>query len=94
MPEAKSHTSDKTRPWNGRARRRASAGALIPALDVVNLGVVLLNSDLIVEFVNQKFLEMWGLSQDAISGSVRFEDLLRAIADQQGQRLSYVEFSE
>jgi len=54
---------------------------LVAALDVVDLGVVLLDQDLHVCFVNQRFAEMWSGPREALTTGLPFRRLVELGAD-------------
>ena len=54
---------------------------LVAALDVVDLGIVLLDQDLHVCFVNQRFAEMWSGAREALTTGLPFRTLVELGAD-------------
>ena len=54
-------------------------GTLIAALEEINLGVVLLDCDLRVKFVNLAFLRLYRLSDKSVVASCDFEGLMRVV---------------
>ena len=52
------------------------------ALDLVNVGVLLLNRDLRVRFINRRQAELFDLPPELLSGGPRFRDLLDHVGAQ------------
>jgi diguanylate cyclase (GGDEF)-like protein len=54
----------------------ATLDSLGRALNLVNVGIILLNHDLRVRFINRRQVEMFGLPPGLLAGGPRFRDLL------------------
>lgn len=63
------------------------------ALDEIETGIVLLDHDLRLQFINQAFLRMWQLDEPAIA-DLDFEGLMRAVVAKQSRRLTPAAFNK
>lgn len=57
---------------------------LVEALDLVDFGIVLLNSDLRVRFVNRRYAELWAMPPELLAIGPSFRVLLDHVAGQRG----------
>src|SRR6516165_5155019 len=64
------------------------------ALDEVEIGVVLLDQDLVPRFTNRCFMRMWHLNNPAELEKLDFEGLMRLIVSKQSQPMPAVKFNE
>ena len=64
------------------------------ALDEVEIGVVLLDQDLVPQFINRCFMRMWHLNNPAELEKLDFEGLMRLIVSKQSQPMPAVKFNE
>ena len=55
------------------------------ALDEVEIGVVLLDKDLVPQFINRCFMRMWHLNNAAELKKLDFEGLMQVIVSKQSQ---------
>jgi len=55
-------------------------GALAQALDLVDFGVVLLDKELNLRFINRRFIDMWALPDDLLVPGVSFHQVLDHVA--------------
>jgi diguanylate cyclase (GGDEF)-like protein len=61
-------------------RAEATLATLAQALDVVDVGIVLLNRDLHVLYANQRFLDMWTGSLEMLAGGATLHSVLDKFA--------------
>jgi diguanylate cyclase (GGDEF)-like protein len=64
------------------------------ALDEVEIGVVLLDKDLLPQFINRCFMRMWHLTDQAELEKLDFEGLMRLIVSKQPRPMPAVKFNE
>ena len=64
------------------------------ALNEVDIGVVLLDQDLVPQFINRCFMHMWHLNNPAELEKLDFEGLMRVIVSKQSQPMPAVKFNE
>jgi diguanylate cyclase (GGDEF)-like protein len=64
------------------------------ALDEVEIGVVLLDRDLVPQFINRCFMRMWHLSNAAELEKLDFEGLMQVIVSKQSQPMPAIKFNE
>ena len=64
------------------------------ALDEVEIGVVLLDRDLVPQFINRCFMRMWHLNNAAELKKLDFEGLMQVIVSKQSQPMPAVKFNE
>lgn len=50
--------------------------ALVEALDIVDFGIVLLNKDLELRFINRRFVEIWALPEDLLVQGATFRQVM------------------
>ena len=64
------------------ATRQQTTDTLRAALDEIELGTVLLDSDLRVQFVNRAFLHIYRLADKSVVSGLYFEGLMRLVVNQ------------
>ncbi len=64
------------------------------ALDEVEIGVVLLDKDLLPQFINRCFMRMWHLDDQIELEKLDFEGLMRLVVSKQSHPMSAVKFNE
>jgi diguanylate cyclase (GGDEF)-like protein len=77
-----------------KRERRAAPKTFGAVLDDVQVGLVLLDRDLTVEFINRAFLHLWELSEAEISHNLGFEGLMRLILRKHARPLPEPEFND
>jgi diguanylate cyclase (GGDEF)-like protein len=64
------------------------------ALDEVDIGVVLLDKNLLPQFINRAFIRMWLLADQVELEKLDFEGLMRLIVSKQSRPMPTVKFNE
>jgi hypothetical protein len=62
------------------ARNLLENEELLPALNEINVVIVLLDKGLVARFINEAFLKLWNVPEDFFSGLPDFAEIMRGVS--------------